>query len=212
MKHLLRLSNWIDALNQLVGKIVLWLVLAAAAVSAYNAIIRKLYDIFPYEFFRSSNAFLEIQWYFFAAVFLLGAGFTLLHRGHVRIDVIVGRFSRRTQVGVEIFGLVFFLFPFVISVVVEVWPTLYNAYVIKEMSENASGLIRWPVYALIPAGFALLGIQGISELIKRIAFLTGHGEDPGIKKETRSVEALVDEFRSRKQGREADAGPGLERQ
>ena len=191
MSQLLRVSAWIDCLNRMVGKSVVWLVLASAGVSAFNAIIRKLYDILPYDIFRSSNALLEIQWYFYTAVFMLGAGYTLMHRAHVRIDVIVGRFSRRTQVWIETFGLVFFLFPFAISVIIEVWPTLYNAYVIKETSENAGGLIRWPVYALVPLGFVLLLLQGISELVKCVAFLQGSGPDP-IAKQTQPKKTVRD--------------------
>lgn len=194
MKKLLQLCGCIDAINHWVGRVVLWLVLLAVAISAFNAIIRKLYDYLPYDIFRSSNAFLEIQWYLYTAVFMLGAGYTLLHKGHVKIDVIVGRFSLRTRAWIEIFGLVFFLFPFVLSVIIEIWPTLYNSYVIKEMSENAGGLIRWPVYALIPAGFALLGLQGVSELIKRVAFLTGDGPDPISRVEPSVEEGLIEEI------------------
>jgi TRAP-type mannitol/chloroaromatic compound transport system permease small subunit len=168
---LLRLSKLIDRLNELVGRWVSWLVLAAVLISAINASVRKAFN-------TSSNSFLEIQWYLFAAVFLLGAGYTMLRQEHVKIDVVLHRFSKRTQIKVEIFGIVCFLLPFVISVVDLVWPLVVRAYVMGEMSSNAGGLIRWPVFALVPAGFVLLGLQGVSELIKRVAFLMGLIDDP----------------------------------
>jgi TRAP-type mannitol/chloroaromatic compound transport system permease small subunit len=171
----------IDALNERVGSAIIWLVLAAVVISAINAIIRKIFN-------TSSNAFLEIQWYLFAAVFLLGAGYTLLRQGHVKIDVILGRFSKRTQIIVECFGIVFFLMPFVYAVIHHVWPLVVNAYVTNEMSENAGGLIRWPAYALVPLGFALLGIQGVSEFIKRIGFLQGLCADPTQPVQTKTAE------------------------
>jgi TRAP-type mannitol/chloroaromatic compound transport system permease small subunit len=160
---------------------VAWLVLAAVLISAINAAVRKTFN-------TSSNAFLEIQWYLFAAVFLLAAGYTMLRQEHVKIDVILGRFSKRTQIKVEIFGIVAFLFPFVLAVMTLVWPLVVQAYVSREMSSNAGGLIRWPVYALVPAGFALLGLQGVSELIKRIGFLMGLCEDPTKKKQAKTAE------------------------
>lgn len=172
MRGLLRVSAWIDALNQRVGRAVMWLVLLAVVVSAGNAAVRKAFD-------TSSNAWLEIQWYLFSAVFLLAAGYTLLQQGHVRIDVLLGRFGRRTQTWVECFGIVFFLLPFVALVIDLVLPLVARAYVSGETSSNAGGLIRWPVYALVPLGFALLGLQGVSELVKRAAFLAGCGPDPG---------------------------------
>ena len=121
-------------------------------------------------------------------MFLWGAGYTMLRQGHVRIDVILGRFSKRTQARVEMFGIVFFLMPFVVAVIAHVWPLVVNAYVSGEMSENAGGLIRWPVYALVPSGFALLGLQGLSELIKRIGFLQGLCPDPTEKLHTLTPE------------------------
>ena len=181
MNFLLKTSRMIDALNERVGSAIIWLVLAAVVISAVNAIIRKVFN-------TSSNAFLEIQWYLFAAVFLLGAGYTLLRQGHVKIDVILGRFSRRTQIIVECFGIVFFLMPFVFAVIHHVWPLVVNAYVSNEMSENAGGLIRWPAYALVPLGFALLGIQGVSEFIKRIGFLQGLCADPTQPVQTKTAE------------------------
>lgn len=181
MNFLLKTSRLIDAFSERVGQTIIWLVLAAVLISAVNAIVRKVFN-------TSSNAFLEIQWYLFAGVFLLGAGYTLLRQGHVKIDVILGRFSKRTQIKVEIFGIVFFLMPFVFAVIHHVWPLVVNAYVTQEMSENAGGLIRWPAYALVPLGFALLGIQGFSELIKRIGFLMGRCEDPSRPVQTKTAE------------------------
>ncbi|MEY4753326.1 MAG: hypothetical protein RJA44_1001 [Pseudomonadota bacterium] len=181
MTALLQLSRWIDALTERVGRAVSWLVLAAVLISALNAVVRKVFN-------TSSNAFLEIQWYLFAAIFLLAAGYTMLRQEHVKIDVIIGRFSKRTQIKVEIFGIVCFLFPLVFAVIEMVLPLVIKAYVTGEVSSNAGGLIRWPVFALVPAGFALLGLQGVSELIKRFAFLQGLIEDPTQKKQEKSAE------------------------
>lgn len=177
MGALLRLSKLIDALTERLGAAIIWLVFIAVLVSAANAVARKAFDL-------GSNAFLELQWYLFAAIFLLGASYTLLRQGHVKIDVILSHFSKRTQIKVEIFGILFFLMPFVYQVIRLMWPLVTQAYASGEMSENAGGLIRWPVYAIIPVGFALLGIQGLSELIKRIGFLMGMCDDP-----TRIVQA-----------------------
>jgi len=191
---LLQLSKWIDRLNEFVGRNVAWLVLAAVLISAINAVVRKAFN-------TSSNAFLEIQWYLFAAVFLLAAGYTLLRQEHVRIDVVLHRFAKRTQIKVEIFGLVAFLFPFVVAVVWLVWPLVTKAYVSGEMSSNAGGLIRWPVYALVPAGFVLLGLQGISELIKRIGFLKGLCDDPTKKQQAKTAEEeLAEAIRAAAEG------------
>lgn len=184
MPFLLRVSRRIDALNTRIGQAAIWLVLAATAISAINATVRKVFD-------TSSNAFLEIQWYLFAGVFLLGAGYTLLHQGHVKIDVLLGRFSKRTQIIVECFGILFFLMPFVYSVIDLVWPLVVQAYHSKEMSENPGGLIRWPVFALIPIGFFLLGLQGVSELIKRIGFLCGNCPDPTRAGASHTAEELL---------------------
>ena len=189
MHFLLKTSRLIDALSERIGGAVIWLVLAAVVISAINAIVRKVFN-------TSSNAFLEIQWYLFAAVFLLGAGYTMLRQGHVKIDVILGRFSKRTQILVECFGIVCFLMPFVFAVIHHVWPLVVNAYVTNEMSENAGGLIRWPAYALVPLGFALLGLQGVSELIKRIGFLQGLCADPTHPVQTKTAEEeLAEEIR-----------------
>ena len=166
MKVLLTVSRGIDALNERIGRIVIWLVLIMALVSASNAVARYLFNL-------SSNAWLELQWYLFAAVFLLCAGYTLLHNEHIRIDVVSSRLSRRTQLWIDVFGTVFFLLPVTISIMVLSWPIFTNAWVSHEISGNAGGLIRWPARLMVPAGFFLLSLQGISELIKRIAVLRG---------------------------------------
>ena len=181
MKALLGLSRLIDRMNAFVGKWVAWLVLAAVIVSASNAVIRKAFNM-------SSNAFLEIQWYFFSAVFLLCAGYTMLRNEHVKIDVFLHMYSKRKQIWIDIIGIVFFLFPFVVAVVVLSWPLFVTALQTGEMSQNAGGLVRWPVYMLVPIGFTLLGIQGVSELIKRFAFLKGLIEDPTRKLQQKSAE------------------------
>lgn len=181
MASLLALARRIDALSEFVGRWVAWLVLAAVLTSALNAVVRKVFN-------TSSNAFLEIQWYLFAAIFLLGAGYTLLRQEHVKIDVILGRFAKRTQIKVEMFGILCFLFPLVLTVLYLVTPLVITAYISQEMSSNAGGLIRWPVFALVPVGFALLGLQGVSELIKRWAFLQGLIDDPTLKKQAKSAE------------------------
>jgi len=181
MKFLLRISRGVDRLNEQIGRVVLWLILIAVLISAGNAIIRKAFD-------TSSNAWLEVQWYLFSAVFLLCAGYTLLRNEHVRIDVLLHRLPKRTQIWIDIFGLVFFLLPAAVLIAWLAWPIFVRAYVSHEMSENAGGLVRWPVYILAPAGFALLALQGLSELIKRFAFLQGLIDDPTRKKQQKSAE------------------------
>ena len=194
MPFLLQVSRWIDRFSEFVGRSVAWLILAAVLISAVNAVVRKLFNM-------SSNGLLEIQWYLFAAVFLLAAGYTLLRQEHVRIDVILGRFSKRTQITIEAVCIVVFLFPFCINVITLVWPLVVQAYVTGEMSSNAGGLIRWPVFAMVPVGFALLLIQGVSELIKRIAFLQGRIDDPTKKKQEKTAEEeLADLIRAETEG------------
>ncbi len=171
MKALLRLSGWIDALSARVGKSAYWLILVAVLVSAVNAIVRKVFNY-------SSNAFLELQWYLFSAVFLLCAGYTLLHNEHVRIDVVAGRFSRRVQAAIEVFGTVFFLLPMAALFIYLSWPAFVRTWVEHEVSPSAGGLVIWPARLLVPVGFVLLSLQGLSELIKRVAFLAGAGPDP----------------------------------
>jgi TRAP-type mannitol/chloroaromatic compound transport system permease small subunit len=156
-------------------------------LSSMNAIARYLFN-------RSSNAWLEMQWYMFAAIFLLCAGYTLLHNEHIRIDVVSSRLSRRTQIWIDIFGTLFFLLPMAILILKLSWPIFMNAWDSGEMSSNAGGLIRWPARMLVPLGFALLSLQGISELIKRIAFLQGLIPDPLEKPENPALAQLhVDE-------------------
>ena len=203
MQPLLKLSRLIDAISEFIGRWVAWLVLAAVLISAVNATVRKVFDM-------SSNAFLEIQWYLFAAVFLLAAGYTLLRQEHVKIDVILHRFSRRTQIGIEIFGIVAFLLPFVFAVLDLVWPLVARAYASGEMSQNAGGLIRWPVFALVPAGFVLLGLQGVSELVKRVAFLQGLIPDPTEKQQAKTAEEeLAEVIRARAEADAAAAAAAL---
>ena len=161
--------------------------LAAVLISAGNAISRKAFNL-------SSNAYLEIQWYLFAAVFMLASGYTLLRQEHVKIDVISGRFSKRTQIWIDIVGLCVFLFPFIFMIVKLSMPLAIDAYVKHEMSSNAGGLIRWPVFALLPLGMLVLGIQGVSELVKRVAFLQGLIPDPSKKQGSKTPEQELAEF------------------
>jgi TRAP-type mannitol/chloroaromatic compound transport system permease small subunit len=184
---LLTLSSLIDRLNGWVGRWVAWLVLAAVLISTGNAVVRKLFD-------QSSNGLLEIQWYLFAAVFLLAAGYTLLRQEHVKIDVIAGRFSKRTQIWIDIVGICAFLLPFVVVVIDLSMPLVVRAFNMHEMSNNAGGLVRWPVFALLPLGFALLGLQGLSELIKRVAFLRGLVPDPTKRHVAKTAEEELAEY------------------
>lgn len=170
MNALLQWSRWVDALNRTIGKMTIWLVLVTTLISAGNAIVRKAFD-------SSSNALLEIQWYLFAAVFLLGAGYGLLNNAHVRIDFLASRLSARTRNWIDVGGIVLTLIPFCVLSIALSWPMFMQAFVSGEMSSNAGGLIRWPVYLLIPVGFALLLLQSLSELVKRVAFLRGQGPD-----------------------------------
>jgi TRAP-type mannitol/chloroaromatic compound transport system permease small subunit len=193
VKVLLGLSRLVDALNERVGRIVLWLVLASVLISAGNAVVRKVFG-------TSSNAWLEIQWYLYAAVFLMAAGYTLKYNEHVRIDVITGRFSQRTRNWIDVFGLTVFLMPWALLMVWLGWPFFMQAYVSGEVSSNFGGLIRWPVYIFIPLGFGLLGLQGISELIKRVAFLLDKGPDPLSKPIDKTAEEELAEFVRSQQG------------
>jgi TRAP-type mannitol/chloroaromatic compound transport system permease small subunit len=199
---LLQLSSLIDRLNGLVGRSVAWLVLVAVLISAANAVVRKAFN-------TSSNAFLEIQWYLFAAVFLLAAGYTLMRQEHVKIDVVSGRLSKRTQIWIDIIGLCCFLLPFVIAIIFLAMPLVIKAFVTNEMSSNAGGLIRWPVFAMLPLGLALLGLQGVSELIKRIAFLKGLVPDPTRKHQAKTPEEeLAEALQKELAAREAAALAG----
>ena len=171
MQALIKLSRAIDALNAFVGKYVIWLIFASTVISALNAVVRKAFNY-------SSNGFLEVQWYLFAWSFLVAAGYTLLHREHVRIDVLNSRLSKRAQVWIDIIGFALFLTPLCIMVLYMSIPLVIDKYTSGEISGNPGGLIRWPVWLALPIGFALLMLQGWSELIKRIAFLRGQGPDP----------------------------------
>ncbi len=186
MAPLLAISHQIDRLNEGVGRTVRWLVLAAVLISAGNAIVRKIFSV-------SSNSLLEIQWYLFAAVFMLGAGYAFLRNVHVRIDFVSSKLSKRTNTIIDIAGIVVFLIPLCLILINLSWPFFYNAWKIGEMSSNAGGLIRWPVLILIPLGFALLLLQAISELIKRFAFLKGAIPEPFSVEHTKSDEELLAE-------------------
>ena len=174
MTLLLKLSQLIDWLNERVGKGAFWLVLIVALISAGNASYRFVFN-------DSSNGLLEIQWYLFAAIFLLCSPYTLQKNEHVRIDVLSSKLSPRGLAVIDIVGTLFFLLPMVITVLWLSLPLVADSYKIQEMSSNAGGLIRWPVKALLPIGFTLLALQGISELIKRVAFLAGRIDDPNRK-------------------------------
>ena len=187
MKLLLMLSRAIDWLNEQIGHTLMWLILAAVLVSAGNATSRYVLDM-------ASNAWLELQWYLLSAVFLLCAGYTLRHNEHIRIDVVNSHLSARTQMWIDVFGLVFFLFPMAAIIMWLSWPIFVNAYVSGEVSTNAGGLIRWPARLMVPVGFFLLLLQGVSELIKRIAFLLGLIPNPLEKHVDPALEQLhVDE-------------------
>ena len=167
MKLCLGLSRAIDAMNARIGFLAEWLVLLSCLISAGNAFSRYAFGI-------SSNAWLEIQWYMFAAVVMLGASYTLKKNEHVRVDIIYSNVSTRRQIGIDIFGFILFMLPATVIMTYLSWPIFYNAWHMGEISSNAGGLIRWPVKILLPLGFFLLTLQGISELIKRIAMVTGH--------------------------------------
>ena len=170
MTLLLSLSRFIDKISVQVGKFAAWLILLTTIISAGNAIVRKIFD-------TSSNSLLEIQWYLFAAVFLLGSGYGFLKNSHVRIDFVSARLSPRTRNWIDVAGILLVLLPFCAVVMALSWPLFVKALYSGEMSQNAGGLIRWPAYGLLPLGFALLAVQGVSELIKRVAFLKGVGPD-----------------------------------
>ena len=197
MQALLKFSKAVDWLNAQVGKYAIWLILGSTVISGVNAIVRKLFNV-------SSNAYLEVQWYLFAASFLLAAGYTLLHNEHVRIDVVSSHLSKRGQIWVDIIGFTFFLTPICAAVLWYGVPFFIQGYQSGEMSSNAGGLIRWPVYAMVPLGFTLLLLQGWSELIKRIAFLQGLIDDPTRKRvEKTPEEELAEAIR-----RQAEAKAG----
>jgi TRAP-type mannitol/chloroaromatic compound transport system permease small subunit len=164
---LLALARLIDALTERVGRLAIWLVLIATLISAGNAFSRYLLG-------ESSNAWLEIQWYLFGGMFLLAAGYTLKHNGHVRIDILYNRFGPRGQAWIDLAGGLLFLLPMALLLMWLSWPMFHEAWATHEMSPDAGGLVRWPVKLLLPAGFALLALQGVAEVIKCIGVLSGH--------------------------------------
>lgn len=196
MKTLLTFSRAIDWLNEHVGKLTYWLILAAVLISTGNAVVR-------YAFNMSSNAWLEIQWYLFSFVFLFCAGYTLLHNQHVRIDIVTGGLSPRAKAWIDILGTVFFLLPMAITIMWLSWPVFTDAYRSNEISTNAGGLLIWPGRLMVPAGFLLLVLQGLSELIKRVAFLQGLIPDPADKDEGPTDEELLAEELRKQRGETA---------
>ena len=177
MSSLLLISKYIDALNEKIGLTISWALLAAVMICSGNALIRYIFN-------TSSNAWLEIQWYLFSAIFLLASSYTLRRNEHVRIDVIVGKFSKRMQVWIDVFGFAFFLLPATVLILFFATPFAFESIRNQEVSSNAGGLIVWPAKLLIPLGFLLLTLQGISELIKRIGYLLGKVELSAFEKET----------------------------
>jgi TRAP-type mannitol/chloroaromatic compound transport system permease small subunit len=167
VKALFALARLIDALTERIGRIVIWLVLIATLISAGNALAR-------YALGESSNAWLEIQWYLFGAMFLLAAGYTLKHNGHVRIDILYNRFGPRGQAWIDLLGGLLFLLPMALLLAWLAWPMFHEAWATREMSPDAGGLVRWPAKLLLPVGFALLALQGVAEVIKRFGVLSGH--------------------------------------
>ena len=199
MQALLALSRAIDRLNAFVGKYSIWLIFAATFISAANAVVRKVFNM-------SSNGFLEVQWYLFAWSFLIAAGWTLLNREHVRIDVVNSRLSKKAQVWIDIIGFAFFLTPLCLVILVLSMPEVIDKFTSGEMSGNPGGLIRWPVWAAIPVGITLLMLQGWSELIKRIAYLAGQGPDPMGKLQDKSAEEeLAEVLRAEAEKKQAEA-------
>ncbi|MES2635222.1 MAG: TRAP transporter small permease subunit [Pseudomonadota bacterium] len=198
MQALLKLSHAIDWLNTKVGRAVIWLILASTVISGVNAVVRKAFNY-------SSNGFLEVQWYLFAASFLLAAGFTLLNGEHVKIDVLSSRLSKRGQIWVDVIGFTLFLVPVCLAILWYGTPFFLKGFHSGEMSNNAGGLIRWPVYLMIPLGFSLLLLQGLSELIKRVAFLQGLIDDPTAKKIEKTAEEELAESIRRLTERDAKA-------
>src|SRR5690606_35932193 len=181
MKFFLTLSKLIDTINVKVGQAVIWLTLLVVLVSATNAVIRKVFNV-------SSNAWLELQWYLFGAIFLLAAGYTFLRNEHVRVDVLSQKFSKRTQIKIEIFGVLFFLLPACVLIFWLSLPFFYQSFALHELSSNTGGLIRWPAKLLIPVGFFLLILAGLSHLIKCIGFLRGVCPNPLQRKNAKTAE------------------------
>ncbi len=181
MNALLKLSGLIDALSERVGRATIWLILVVVIISAGNAVSRFALNL-------SSNAMLEIQWFLFSAIFLFCAAYVLKKNEHIRIDVITGRFSARVQNWIDVFGILVFLLPMALLIGYLSWPVFMNAWTTGEGSPNPGGLIRWPVRLMVPIGFALLILQAVSELIKRLAFLAGAGPNVLSKENSPSAE------------------------
>lgn len=196
VSFLLSLSRLIDRITERIGHALYWLILVTVLISAANAVVRKAFNY-------SSNSYLEAQWYLFSAVFLGAAGYTLLRNEHVRIDVISGKLSSRTRAWIDIFGTLFFLLPMAILIGWLGWPVFVDSYVRGEVSSNAGGLIIWPARLLVPVGFFLLAVQGISELIKRVAFLMGLIADPAEKHLEKTAEEQLAEDILRARGEES---------
>jgi TRAP-type mannitol/chloroaromatic compound transport system permease small subunit len=171
MKLLLGVSRLIDTITEFIGKAVAWLILVAVLVSAGNAIVRKMFNM-------SSNAWLEAQWYLFGAAFMFAAAHTLAQNEHIRIDIVYGRFPRRVQHWIDLLGHCLFLMPFVLLMLYYLVPYVRMSYASGEVSSSAGGLILWPAKAILLIGFILLALQGVSEIIKKIAVMTGNMDDP----------------------------------
>ncbi len=184
MQSLLKLSQGIDAINTWIGRRLSWLIIVAVIVSSVNATVRKLFD-------ESSNSWLELQWVLFSIVFLLCAPWTLLCNEHIRIDIINSLWPKKVRDAIDVIGHAFFLLPLTVVMVITSVPFFLRSYEINEQSGNAGGLPQWPAKSLIMIGFALLFIQGISELIKRIAVMRGLTSDP-YDLQTSSLEAEVE--------------------
>lgn len=189
MSFLLSLSRFIDALNEKIGLAVSWALLAAVLICSGNALIRYAFNI-------SSNAWLEIQWYLFSAIFLLATSYTLKRNEHVRIDVVAGRFSKRTQVWIDLLGFLLFLLPITLIILYYAIPYAWMSIQNQEMSSNAGGLIVWPAKLLIPAGFAMLALQGISEFIKRVGFLMGKVDASAFEKHVATPEEEIEAIKA----------------
>ncbi len=196
MNALLGLSRVIDAASERIGRFVYWLLLAAVTISTVNAIVRKAFSV-------GSNAYLEAQWYLFATMFMLGAGYVLLHDQHVRIDVLASRWSKKVRAWIEVVGLGLILIPMCLVIAWMSLPSVTLAYTTGEVSANPGGLIRWPLYVLVPIGMCLLALQALSELIKEVAFLAGRGEDPHAVHEPTAEEILLEEMRKEQQAHTA---------
>ncbi len=189
MSSLLSFSRFIDAINEKIGLAISWALLLAVLICSGNALVRYIFN-------TSSNAWLEIQWYLFGAIFLLASSYTLKRNEHVRIDVVVGRFSKRTQVWVDVFGFTFFLLPATLLILYFAIPFAYESSRNQEVSSNAGGLIIWPAKTLIPVGFLLLTLQGISELIKRIGFLMGLVDASEFEKQVATPEEEIEAIKA----------------